>query len=148
MKMLAVVFMLLNSNLFCQESKQELHSIVFANYKSFIGKTMEQVETYWSEKVSDSYYYYDTTSQEHTFSIFLSNPGEFHSTYKNNKCIEQTILLHYNNISVFQARIVKQGFIYDRKKDVWINSALKLKYKIEHLGAVSADINVATLSKL
>lgn len=132
---------------------QELHTLVFANSsKSFLGKTKEQIETYWSDKVSDEYFKFLSSgpNDEKDFIIMEGNVGqaEFSATIKDDKCISQTVKLLNKDISVFVARISKLGFTYKKSEDAYINSQLKLKWRIEHLGANSSNINEAYLSKL
>jgi len=91
--------------------------------KSFIGQTKKQVRDYWETQVSTEYMdegKWDDTGDEY-FTIMSGNIGApaFSATFKNGKCSEQSSSIQYSDISVFQARLKKTGFIYNKEKNTW-----------------------------
>lgn len=102
---------------------------------SFIGKSKDQVRDFWETKVSVQYMdegKYDDTGEEY-FDIMAGNVGQpiFSATFSGGKCTEHSTKIDAPDISVYQARLKKQGFSYDKVKDHWKKSGAGYVWKID-----------------
>ena len=137
MKYLLIILVFMQINLFAQLQKD-----VLLYNKDFIGKTFEQVNEYWSGKISDEYFKELGT----TFLIMDGNVGasQFSARFKDDKCYEQDIQLTHKTYSVFLAKLKQDGFFYDKKLDAYINKAKKRSWKVNNV----SDWHEATLNIL
>lgn len=132
---LIIIAIALSINLISQVQKD-----VFLNNKEFIGKTFDQIQDYWSTKISDEYF----KEIGNSFIIMEGNVGssQFSANFENNRCVSQDIQLTSKNISIFLARIKKEGYVFDSKNDSYFNKTKKFNWKVENVG----NFYFATLS--
>ena len=129
---------------------QDLHTEVFKNgTKSMIGLSKEKVQEYWEDKVS-SFTFKDFGANRFVIIEDGSFKSEFGATFENGKCTEQELLLHDQNVTVFVAKIQKQGFFLDKAIKAYINKTAGLQWTLEqeHSGSEAYDYWNATLSKI
>lgn len=101
--------------------------------KCFIGLTEDQVEDYWSTRVSVIYFnhYQDSAKEESYFVIFKGhNPADFSATFKKGKCSSHETTITYEQTSIMEARLQKMGCYYNKKDDCWYNSNKTVKWYI------------------
>lgn len=126
---------------------QDLHfEVIKYGSKPMIGKTKDQVIEYWTDKVS-SFNFTDLNKNEWMIMEEGSSKPEFYTKYEDGKCIEQSVLLLDKNVTVFETKIQKNGFVYNKAKDAYINKALGLAWSLmqEHSGNTAYGYWDATL---
>ena len=127
---------------YSQRDEFDLHKTVFNNYKTMLGKSVKSVKDYWTTKVSIVYITELLENGDGEIDIMYGKAGnpDFSAIFQKGKCVDQTLILDVKEVSIMQAKLMKMGFLFDKKNNDWRNKLLKQMCKFDQIGGEKSSV--------